>query len=67
MCVSGDGEKRDEELFKEEYIKLKGKTDDHKYTHIPKFYTKVMCIRVQFYGMQNSYYLLTVTRWLLSL
>lgn len=43
-CVSlsvGDKGKRDEELFEEEYTKLKGQTDEHKYALIPKFYSKV--------------------------
>ena len=43
VCVLNieDKGKRDEELFEEEYTKLKGQTDEQKYALIPKFYSKV--------------------------
>lgn len=42
VCLNiEDKEKRDEELFEEEYTKLKGQADEQKYALIPKFYSKV--------------------------
>lgn len=39
----GERKKEDEQLFEEEYAKLKGETEK-KYALIPKFYSKVSCL-----------------------
>lgn len=39
-CLVGEQRKEDERLFEEEYTKLRGEAEN-KYTHIPRFYSKV--------------------------